>query len=93
MAIRCLETLFDSGKLFKIPSFFESSLEFNELLEKYLKTLIFIADYVYFIRKQRAEMRNLQANGIFREIHKSEFYISLKTKSSKHSYLKNPQTS
>ena len=28
-------------------------------------------------------MRNLQANGIFCEIHKSEFYISLKTKSSK----------
>ena len=78
-----METLFDSGKLFKIPSFFDSSLEFDELLENYLRTLIFIADYVYFLRKQRAEMRNLQANGIFREIHKSEFYISLKTKSSK----------
>ena len=83
MAIRCLETLFDSGKLFKIPSFFDSSLEFDELLEKYLKTLISIADYAYFIRKQRAEMRELQANGILRNLETTEFYISLKTKLSK----------
>ena len=70
MAIRCLETLFDSGKLFKIPSFFESSLEFNELLEKYLKTLIIIVEYGYFIKKKIAKMLDLHADGIFIEMHR-----------------------